>query len=259
MSNSADSQKLLASAQKAAKAAGAIIRNRFGTDFEWDYKSPGDPVTEIDRACEEQIRQILAEAHPEIAFWGEESGASDSNASLTWVVDPLDGTKNFVHGYPFVAVAIGLVKDSHPILGVIYDPLRDEIFTAFKDQGAQRNGRPITVSHTERVNEAMVVTSLNSLPPNQMRLVEKACTFCQGVRRGGAAALDLAQIGAGRIDAAWEWNLHPWDLAAAYVIVTEAQGTMTQPDGSPFNLHAGCVLATNTNLHKAFTEMINES
>jgi myo-inositol-1(or 4)-monophosphatase len=249
-------EKRMASAEKAAKAAGAIIRNRFETELEVDYKSPGDPVTEVDRACEEQIRTILAEAHPEIAFWGEESGNSDIDASLSWVVDPLDGTKNFVHGYPFVAVSIGLVQDSQPILGVIYDPLRNEIFTAAKGSGTRLNGRIVNASRTDRVNNALVVTSLNSLPPQQMTLLQKACTYCQGVRRGGAAALDLAQVGAGRIDAAWEWSLHPWDLAAAYVIVTEAQGTMTQPDGSPFDLHAGCVLATNTTLHRAFTEMI---
>ena len=257
MSNTAE--KRLASAEKAARAAGAIIRNRYETDFQVDYKGPSDPVTEVDRACEEKIRQILAESHPDIAFWGEESGTSEIDAPLSWVVDPLDGTKNFVHGYPFVAVSIGLVQDSHPILGVIYDPLRDEMFTAAKGMGTRLNGRPVTASQTDRVNDALVVTSLNSLPSRQMTLLQKVCMYCQGVRRGGAAALDLAQIGAGRVDAAWEWNLCPWDLAAAYVIVTEGQGTMTQPDGSPFDLHAGCVLATNTKLHKPFTDMIKDS
>ncbi|MCA9775454.1 MAG: inositol monophosphatase [Candidatus Eremiobacteraeota bacterium] len=252
-------KNLLASAEKAAKAAGAIIKNRFETDFQVDLKGPGDLVTEVDRACEDKIRSILAEEHPEIAFWGEESGSTDRNATYSWVVDPLDGTKNFVHGYPFVAVSIGLVRNSHPILGVVYDPLRDELFSAYEGRGTTLNGRPVSVSQTSKVNDALIVTALNSMPKRQMELIWQACMYCQGVRRGGAAALDLAQIAAGRVDAAWEWSLHPWDLAAAYVLITEAQGTVTQPDGKPFDLHAGRVLATNTNLHRAFSAMVNSS
>ncbi|MFA5505531.1 MAG: inositol monophosphatase family protein [Vulcanimicrobiota bacterium] len=248
----------LAAAEKAARAAGAIIKNRFETDFQVALKGPGDLVTEVDRACEDKIRSILAETHPEIAFWGEESGSTDRNATYSWVVDPLDGTKNFVHGYPFVAVSIGLIRNSHPILGVIYDPLRNELFSAAEEAGATLNERPITVSRTDSMQDAMVVTSLNSMPQHRMDLVSQACTYCQGVRRGGAAALDLAQIAAGRIDAAWEWSLCPWDLAAAYVIITEAQGTVTQPDGRPFDLHSGQVLASNTNLHPAFIHLINQ-
>jgi len=155
-------------------------------------------------------------------------------------------------------VAIGLVRDSHPILGVVYDPLRDEMFSAFEGRGTTLNGRPVTVSKTNRVNEALIVTALNSMPGHQMELIWKACMFCQGVRRGGAAALDLAQIAAGRVDAAWEWSLQPWDLAAAYVLIPEAQGTVTQPDGKPFDVHAGRVLASNTNLHRALSAFIND-
>ena len=251
-------EKQLASAEKAARAAGAIIKNRFETDFQVDLKGAGDLVTEVDRACEAKIKSLLADEHPDIAFWGEESGSTDRHATYSWVVDPLDGTKNFVHGYPFVAVAIGLVRDSHPILGVVYDPLRDEMFSAFEGRGTTLNGRPVTVSKTNRVNEALIVTALNSMPGHQMELIWKACMFCQGVRRGGAAALDLAQIAAGRVDAAWEWSLQPWDLAAAYVLITEAQGTVTQPDGKPFDVHAGRVLASNTNLHRALSAFIND-
>lgn len=251
-------ERHLVAAEKAARAAGAIIRNRFETDFQVALKGPGDLVTEVDRACEDKIRSILAETHPEIAFWGEESGSTDRNATYSWVVDPLDGTKNFVHGYPFVAVSIGLIRESHPILGVIYDPLRDELFSAAEGAGATLNGRPITVSQTDSMQNAMVVTSLGSMPQHRLDLISQACIYCQGVRRGGAAALDLAQLAAGRIDAAWEWTLRPWDLAAAYVIITEAEGTVTQPDGRPFDLHSGKVLASNTNLHPAFIRLINQ-
>jgi fructose-1,6-bisphosphatase/inositol monophosphatase family enzyme len=251
-------ERRLKSAIKAAKAAGAIIRNRFGTDLQVDFKNLKDPVTEVDKACEDQIEAILTSEHPEIAFWGEESGTPVPNASLTWVVDPLDGTKNFIHGYPFVCVSIGLVRDSRPILGVVYDPIRDELFTAVEGGGAFLNGKPIFVSQTERMSAALVVTTLSTFPLGQGPLILKACDRCQGVRRGGAGALDLCQVAAGRLDAVWEWYLKPWDLAAAVILIQEAQGTVTLPDGSPFDLYEGTILATNTNLHKAFTDLILE-
>ena len=243
-------------AKKAARAAGAIIKNRFGTPFEVSYKSSKDPVTEIDQACEKQIKCILSCAYPNIAFWGEESGSTDSTASLTWVVDPLDGTKNFVHGYPFVAVSIALVSNSEPILGVVFDPLRDEMFWGQKSCGAFLDCKPITVSHTSSLEDAMVVTNLNPWPAEQGPLILKAGQQCQGLRRGGASALDLCQLAAGRLDAIWEWSLKPWDLAAATLIIQEAQGTVTRLDGSPFELLGGQILATNTNLHGAFRDFL---
>ncbi len=249
----------LKSAIKASKAAGAIIRNRFGGHFDVEFKNFKDPVTEVDRACEETIKALLAKEHPDVAFWGEESGSSDHNASLTWIVDPLDGTKNFVHGYPFVAVSIALVQDSVPILGVVYDPIRDELFTATSGGGAFLNQTPIAVSQAQSLSESLIVTTLSTWPLGQGPLILKACERCQGVRRGGASALDLCQVAAGRLDAVWEWYLKPWDLAAAVLIIQEAQGTVTKPDGTPFDLFEGQILASNTNLHKAFSDLINES
>lgn len=248
----------LQSAVKAARAAGAIIKNRFGGDFEVQYKMAKDPVTEVDRACEEAIRQILTGEHPEIAFWGEESGRSAPQASTTWLVDPLDGTKNFVHGYPFVAVSIALVVEGQVHIGVVYDPLRDEMFTATRGEGTRLNGVPVTVSHTSKMEEALIATTMHSWPPHQGALIVKACQSCQGVRRGGAAALDLAQVAAGRLDAVWEWFLRPWDVAAAIILIEEAQGTVTNPFGEPYDLQEGSLLATNTNLHKAFIDFLVE-
>ena len=256
MTDRADAQ--LQSAIKAARAAGALIKNRFGCDFQVDYKGAKDPVTEVDRACEDLIKCMLGKEHPEIAFWGEESGNSCPGSSETWIVDPLDGTKNFVHGYPFVAVSIALVRNAEPVLGVVYDPIRDEIFTAAEGKGAHLNGEAIIVSQTEKVSDALIVTTLSTYHEGQGALILKACQRCQGVRRGGASALDLAQIAAGRLDAVWEWRLKPWDLAAAVVLIKEAQGTVTKPDGSPFNLFDGEILASNTNLHRAFGDLIQE-
>lgn len=248
----------LKSAIKAARSAGALIKNRFGTNFKVAYKSGWDPVTEVDEACEKQIKDILTSEHPSIAFCGEESGSTDANARLTWIVDPLDGTKNYVHGYPFVAVSIALVEDGEPTLGVIYDPIRDELFSAVKGEGAFLDGEPITVSECEEISDALVVTTLGVWPEVQGNLLLKACQYCQGVRRGGAAALDLAQLAAGRVDAIWEWNLKPWDVAAAIVLIREAQGTVTDHDGSSFDFDNCRILATNTNLHKAFRDFIQQ-
>lgn len=251
------SLRRLNSAKKAAKAAGAIIKNRFGTDFEVEYKGFKDPVTEIDRLCEDTIKKILTSEHPDIAFWGEETGSTKPTADVTWVVDPLDGTKNFVHGYPFVAVSIALVESGSSTIGVVYDPVRDELFSAVKGEGAFLNERPITVSQRSKMSDALVVTTLSNYPPHQGQLILMACEYCQGVRRGGASALDICQVAAGRLDAVWEWFLKPWDVAAGAIIVQEAQGTVTQPDGSPFDLYQGCLLATNTNLHADFHRMLN--
>lgn len=251
-------QRRLASAKKAAKAAGAIIKNRFGTEFDVEYKSVKDPVTEVDRLCEETIKQILTSEHPEIEFWGEESGTRNPSATLSWVVDPLDGTKNFVHGYPFVAVSIALVENQVPIMGVVYDPIRDELFHAAKGQGTFVNDKAVTVSDTETIRDSLIVTSLSGYPPQQGALIVKACRLCQGVRRGGASALDLCQLAAGRIDAIWEWFLKPWDVAAGVIIIEEAQGTVTMPNGCAFDLMDGSLLASNTVLHKAFNDFINE-
>ncbi len=249
-------ERQLESAVKAARAAGAIIRNRFGGDFKVEYKDVKDPVTEVDRACEREIRRILEDEHPQIAFWGEETGRNAPRESLTWLVDPLDGTKNFVHGYPFVAVSIALVENLKPLIGVVYDPLRDEMFTAARGGGALLNGRAISVSGTEKIEKALVVTTMHDWPPQQSLLLAKACRLCQGVRRGGAAALDLAQLAAGRVDAIWEWFLQPWDVAAAILLIEEAEGMVTNPGGGRYDLLEGCVLATNTYLHRAFIEFI---
>lgn len=249
----------LKSAVKAARAAGAVIKNRFGGSFRVNYKKAKDPVTEVDRASEAVIREILANEHPEIGFWGEESGRSDPHKALTWLVDPLDGTKNFVHGYPFVAVSIALVDSTDIHLGVVYDPLRDEMFTAARGAGARLNGEVITVSDTDTIEKSLVVTTLHDWPSRQGELLVKACRACQGVRRGGAAALDLAQVAAGRLDAVWEWFLRPWDVAAAIILIEEAQGTVTDPSGRAYDLLNGSVLATNTNLHRDFIEFIADN
>lgn len=252
-----DKGRYLESAIVAARMAGSRIRRNLGRPPVVELKGPSDLVTSIDRACEHIINDYLTQAHPEVDFWGEECGQKNPEALLTWIVDPLDGTKNFVHGYPFVAVSIALVYAGEPQVGVVFDPLRDELFQAIKGKGAFLNGMKLEVSRTRKLADALVVTSFAPWPPKQKELIWQACTQCQGLRRGGASALDLCQLAAGRLDAIWEWRLQPWDLAAATLILHEAQGTITDHDGKPFELSTGRILASNTSLHRAMVDFLN--
>lgn len=251
-----ENEARLASAMAAARAAGAIIKKSFGRPVHTEFKSPTDPVTEVDRQCEVLIRELLSQAHPEIDFWGEEFGRQSREHDAFWLVDPLDGTKNFVHGYPFVAVSIALLEGDRMTLGVVYDPLRDEMFHAVRGSGAYCNERRLEVSHARELQDALVVTGFTSHPAQQKELIWSACRLCQGIRRGGAIALDLCQLAAGRLDAFWEWQVRPWDAAAAVLLVQEAKGTVSAMDGSPYELSQGQLLATNTSLHRAFVQML---
>lgn len=250
-------QAQLESALAAARMAGAHIREQFGKPQQVEMKSPTDPVTEVDRRCEVMIREALARAHPELGFWGEEFGHGRDDGGPTWLVDPLDGTKNFVHGYPFVAVSIALVHGDTVHLGVVYDPLRDEMFHSVRGGGAFLNERRLEVSQARRLEEALVVTGFTCYPPQQKDLIWLACERCQGLRRGGASALDLCQLAAGRLDGYWEWQLRPWDSAAAVLMIQEAKGTVSKLDGSPFDLFHGQLLASNTTLHRQLVEMLS--
>lgn len=251
-----ETEARLESAMAAARAAGGLIKESFGKQFRTEFKGHRDLVTEIDRQSERLLRTALHDQHPEIPFWGEEFGRDKPQADLTWIVDPLDGTKNFVHGYPNVAVSIALVRDNIPLIGVVYDPLRDAMFHAVKGGGAFLDGSQLEVSRTARVEDAIVVTGFTLDPPHQGDLILMACQRCQGLRRGGAAALDLCHLAAGHLDAQWEWHLKPWDLAAAALMIEEAQGTVTRIDGGPFDLFGGQILATNTTLHREFVSLL---
>jgi myo-inositol-1(or 4)-monophosphatase len=251
-----ETEAQLESAEQAARLAGAVIRDAFGQDIRFELKGPTDPVTEVDRRCERMIRDALFARHPDINFWGEESGQGQASGPRFWLVDPLDGTKNFVHGYPFVAVSVALIENDAVKIGVVYDPLRDELFHAVRGSGAFLAGQPIEVSLRRRLDEALVVTGFGTVPSRQKELVWKACQHCRGLRRGGASALDLCQLAAGRLDAMWEWQLQPWDVAAGALIIEEAKGTVTRVNGSPWDLHSRELLATNTTLHRAFVDLL---
>ncbi len=250
----------LSGAISAAKAAGLVIQEAFGEPMEHFEKRPGELVTETDRRAEQLIREILLENDPDIDFWGEESGRDDRGASLCWLVDPLDGTKNFIHGYPFVAVSIALIRDRKPLVGVVLDPLRADLFTATLGGGACRNGRRLSVSRTKTFEDALVVTNPKYLiPAHRPKTAEESMAIfqrCLGMRRGGAFALDLAYVAAGAIDAMWEIGCQPWDVAAGCLLIEEAQGTTTDLDGRPYHIGDEDLLVSNTHLHQSLVEIL---
>lgn len=244
-------------AAEIAKEAGALLRDYYRRGVETEYKGDVDLVTEADRASERLIVERLRAVFPEHGVYGEEGTRSNIDREYRWYIDPLDGTTNFAHGFPVFCVSMGLERrapalapsqDGEVVAGVIYDPLRDELFTAEKGKGAYLNGTPIHVSRIAHLAEALLATGFPSRKrhdnPN-IHFYQEFTLRSHGVRRPGAAALDLAYTACGRIDAYWEFNLNPWDTSAGALLVTEAGGSMTTFDGSPFRLDSREVLATN--------------
>jgi myo-inositol-1(or 4)-monophosphatase len=240
-----------------ALEAGALIRGYYERGVETEYKGDVDLVTEADRASEKLIVEKLKETFPTHGIFGEEGTRSELGAEYRWYVDPLDGTTNFAHGFPFFCVSLGLEhrpaglkaeEDGELIAGVIYHPLYGELFVAEKGNGAYLNGRRLHVSKTAQLQEALLATGFPSHKrhdnPN-IHFYQQLTLRSHGVRRAGAAALDLAYTAAGRVDGYWEFNLNPWDTAAGVLLVREAGGTVTYFDGSPFRLASKEVLATN--------------
>jgi myo-inositol-1(or 4)-monophosphatase len=254
-----------------AREAGALLREYCRRGVAAEYKGDVDLVTEADRASEKLIVQRLHEAFPEHGVYGEEGTRSNIDREYRWYIDPLDGTTNFAHGFPVFCVSMGLerhapslgpTQDGEIVAGVVYDPLRDELFAAEKGKGAYLNGTPIHVSSVSELAEALLATGFPSRKrhdnPN-IHFYQEFTLRSHGVRRAGAAALDLAYTACGRVDAYWEFNLNPWDTSAGALLVTEAGGSMTGFDGSPFRLDSKEVLATNgllrTELLRLFEEM----
>jgi myo-inositol-1(or 4)-monophosphatase len=237
-----------------AREAGALLMGYLAGHVTIEYKGDVDLVTEADRASEKMIVERLRSRWPEHGIVGEEGARSDPGADYRWYVDPLDGTTNFAHGYPVFCISIALVrKDEQLEAGVLYDPARDEMFSAQRGQGATLNGRPIHVSKTRHLAESILGTGFPSHKrhknPN-IHFYHEITLRSHGVRRAGSAALDLANVACGRYDGFWEFNLNPWDTAAGALLVQEADGRVTRFDGSPFRLDSREVLATNGLIHQ---------
>jgi len=245
-----------------AREAGALLLEYFQRKLNIEYKGDADLVTAADRASEDLIRERIGRKFPSHDVLGEEQGLSDRGSEYRWYVDPLDGTTNFAHGYPVFCVSLGLEKRdgkaARRIAAVVYDPSRQELFSAAPGEGAQLNGQPIRVSKIAQLKECLVATGFPSHKrhknPN-IHFYHQITLRTHGVRRAGSAALDLCNVACGRFDGFWEFNLNPWDTAAGVLIVEEAGGKVSRFDGSRFELDSRETLASNGLVHDA---LLNE-
>jgi myo-inositol-1(or 4)-monophosphatase len=246
----------------AAARAGALLRARYRERQEVSFKSEVDLVTAVDRQAEQLIVDVLCGAFPDHGMVAEESPARSGRDGYCWYVDPLDGTTNFAHGYPHFAVSIALVRHDQLLLGLVYDPIRDETFTALRGGGARLNGAPIEVSDVAELDHALLATGFpydrRRSPEFYLAFWEEALRRTQGVRRSGSAALDLCYVACGRLDAFWEWKLRPWDVAAGRLLVEEAGGHVTDFASGTHQLAGQETAASNGRLHAELLRLISD-
>jgi myo-inositol-1(or 4)-monophosphatase len=258
--------------RQAALAAGAVMRLNYEKPHEITMKGAIDPVTETDYQCQEIIIGLIRQAFPDHGFLAEETAAgqpppaalkeghpglaweADAPPTCRWIIDPLDGTVNFAHGFPAFCVSIAFAADGVLEYGVVYDPMRDELFEGKKGQGAWRNGKPVRVSTTARMDRALIATGfpydIRERVTATMTRVGRVVATAQGVRRAGSAALDMCYVACGRFDGYFEENLKPWDTAAGLVIVSEAGGKITTFIGGDYDIFAPNIAVSNGALHE---------
>jgi myo-inositol-1(or 4)-monophosphatase len=252
----------LATAVEAALFSGRIQRKYFRQTLQIDKKGPIDLVTAADLEVEREFRQLVATRFPGHSVLGEEqgSGTAPSDARFRWIIDPIDGTTNFAHGLALFCASIALQIDGQLAVGAVYDPIAEELFTAERGVGAWLNGAPLRVSDCDQLLNALLCTGFPySVREKRQQMVDVFGVFlgeAQGVRRLGSAALDLCYVAAGRFDGFWEERLHPWDMAAAVLIVEEAGGRVTDYADAPVDLFRGQIVASNGKVHRAMIEAI---
>jgi myo-inositol-1(or 4)-monophosphatase len=250
----------LQAAIEIAREAGAILRAGYEAPKEIEYKGEVDLITDSDRRSEELVVSRLRERFPDHAIVAEEGGRREAaNARYCWHVDPLDGTTNFAHGYPCFCVSLGLLEDGEPVVGAVLNPVYDELFTAARGEGAFLNNRPIRVSSVPSLSQSLVATGFPTHHRKKSANINYYWEFTlrsHGVRRDGAAALDLCAVACGRFDGFWEFGLKSWDTAAGTILVREAGGMITDIDGKPFQPGARVLIASNGKIHGEMREII---
>ena len=257
--------------RQAALAAGAVLRQNYEKPHDITLKSAIDPVTESDLASQQTIIRIIRQTFPGHGILAEEEGVevgegggqgaalpgpppTTQASTYRWIIDPLDGTVNFAHGFPMFCVSIAFEAAGVVEYGVVYDPLREELFEAIRGGGAWLNGRPLGVSRVDRLDAALLATGfpydMRERLPETLARMGRLLGVSQGVRRAGSAALDLAYVAAGRLDGFWEENLKPWDTAAGVLLVTEAGGAVSTFTGAPYTIYLDNIAASNGLLHR---------
>jgi myo-inositol-1(or 4)-monophosphatase len=254
-------QRFLEEAVAAAKEAGALQKERLWSEHSITFKGEIDLVTEVDSRCEELIVGRLRKAFPEHSFLAEENVYDSGSAPYKWVVDPLDGTTNYAHGFPWFCVSIALEHQDRVQLGVIYHCMMDELFTAVRGEGAFLNGKRIQVSNRKPLRRSLLATGFpydrTRDNENNFENFENFQLSARAVRRAGAAALDLAYVAAGRLDGYWECKLKPWDVAAGTLLVAEAGGEVTNHAGLPYSIYDHRVVASNHLIHEEMLNLLN--
>ena len=259
-----EAQGILEIAVRLAREAGAIQRERWGTKLEIGTKSAEvDLVTEVDRACEALVVEGIGRERPGDSILAEEGGGGEvPDAAWRWVIDPLDGTTNFAHAYPCFAVSIGVEHEGESVVGVVYNPILDELYHAVRGEGAFLNGQAIRPSRETDLGRALLATGFayDRRKSDQDNLRETAAFLKRGraVRRDGSAALDLCAVACGRFDGYWEWKLAPWDVAAGRLLVTEAGGRVSGRRGDPAPASGAEMVASNGGIHDAMLEVLAE-
>lgn len=255
-------ERIRAVALRAAMEAGAFLKSRFGEKQIVSFKGEIDPVTEADRRSEQIITEIILREFPDHSLLSEEKGRHEGTGAFRWIIDPLDGTTNYLHGFPFFSVSVAVEQEGELCYGIVYDPLREERFEAKKGRGASLNGQRIRVSQVKDLASALLATGfpydVRKGGDDNIAHFVNFLRVAQAVRRPGSACLDLCYVAAGRFDGFWELKLHPWDMAAGSLIVQEAGGKVTNLQGGPHHINnaTGEIVASNGWIHEAMLKVL---
>lgn len=257
-----DMSEIRGFAIETAKASGALLKENVGKIKKIEFKGAVDIVTEVDRASEELIMARIKKAFPGHGILTEESPELRKDSPFKWVIDPLDGTTNYSHGFPFFCVSIAFEEAGEVTLGVVYDPMLDELFVAERGKGSSLNGERISVSKITELGRGLLATGfpydLRVSKANNLDHFSAFAVKAQAIRRAGSAALDLCYLACGRFDGYWEMKLRPWDTAAGSLMVREAGGLVTDFSGGPFSIYAVECLATNGLIHEDMTSVLSK-
>jgi len=250
-------------AKEIAREAGTFLKNRLNSAHTIDYKGEINLVTEADKISEEMITSEINHLFPDHDILAEEFTDTSRGSDFRWIIDPLDGTTNYAHGYPVFCVSIALQKLDEIIIGVIYNPMLNEMFVAEKGEGAFLNGREVHVSNTMRLAQSLIATGfpydIREDSQNNLNYFNEMIMRARAIRRPGSAALDLAYVAAGRFDGFWELKLSPWDTAAGWLIVEEAGGVVTDLGGRDYCLESPVIVASNGRIHEEMMDVLKEA